>query len=169
MRSPCVLLALALAAACGPGDFAESGAAADAPAQERRAAPTGDPTAGMIEADRAFARATAERGADGWTEWFEPEGSLIRGSGEIVGHADIRAAMEPLLSDATVRLRWSPSRAVASEAGDLGYTVGPYEVVRLEAAPGEDPVLARGLYLTVWRRQADGSWKVVADIGNPAE
>lgn len=148
-----VFLVVSLAAACGPGDF-------------------GDPREGwrveLIEADRAFARATAERGVDGWTEWFDAEGTMIRGTGEIVGRSDIRAAMAPLLSDSTIRFRWTPTRAVVSESGDLGFTLGPYEVVAADPAPGEEAVRSRGMYLTVWRRQADGSWRVVTDIGSPA-
>ena len=47
--------------------------------------------------------------------------------------------------------------------GTLGYTWGRY---RVEAG---DSITGRGRYLTVWRRQPDGSWKVDADIGSPVQ
>lgn len=74
--------------------------------------------------------------------------------------------MEPLLGDPASDLRWRPLVAEASAAGDLGYTIGAWDFVerRDGAAPA---VTGRGRYLTVWRKQPDGGWKVVADLGNP--
>lgn len=160
--------ALALAAAaCEPREFGQAEAdpeedvvaAADAREEARIQ---------LIEADRAFARATADRGVEGWVEWFDPRGSMIQGAGEITGPAAVRVAMGPLLSDSTVALRWTPSRAEVSDDASLGFTVGPYEVVARDPAPGEEAIQSHGMYLTVWARQADASWKVLADIGNPA-
>src|SRR6202023_4231773 len=45
----------------------------------------------------------------------------------------------------------------------LGYTTGPY--VLRETGPGQRGEAQNGYYVTVWRRQADGAWKVVADLG----
>ncbi|HUP19363.1 MAG TPA: DUF4440 domain-containing protein, partial [Gemmatimonadota bacterium] len=122
----------------------------------------------LIGADRAFARATADRGIDGWVEWFDTGGSMIQGGDEIVGAAEIREAMGPFLSDTTMALRWTPERAEVSGDGGLGFTVGPYEIVAREPAPGTEAVQSRGTYLTVWKRQPDSTWKVLADIGSPA-
>jgi ketosteroid isomerase-like protein len=46
---------------------------------------------------------------------------------------------------------------------DLAYTVGTWQVSKKE---NPEEVLATGKYVTVWRKQKDGSWKAVADIGN---
>ncbi len=48
--------------------------------------------------------------------------------------------------------------------GDLAYERGTYSetVTTTGAAPIED----RGKYLTIWRKQADGSWKMLRDIWN---
>jgi ketosteroid isomerase-like protein len=113
----------------------------------------------LLQADSAFARETATGGADAWTSWFDTVGVMVTANRDIRGHADIRAAMGPTLSDSTIRFTWSPEWAIAGE-GDLGTTVGSYRV----ESRGE--VVERGRYLTVWRRQSDGSWKVVADIGS---
>jgi ketosteroid isomerase-like protein len=51
-------------------------------------------------------------------------------------------------------------------SGDVGYTLGHWESVL--KTPAGDSVLGRGNYLTIWRRQSDGTWKVSADIGNQA-
>ncbi len=62
-------------------------------------------------------------------------------------------------------LEWEPTEAVVSQSGDLGYTWGTYEV-RFEDAAGELQI-GYGKYLNVWRKEADGSWKVIVDMGNP--
>jgi ketosteroid isomerase-like protein len=65
----------------------------------------------------------------------------------------------------TATLTWKPSQADVSTSGDLGYTWGRYEY-RDRAADGRS-VVETGSYVTIWRRQADGSWKVVLDGGTP--
>jgi ketosteroid isomerase-like protein len=51
-----------------------------------------------------------------------------------------------------------------SASGDLGYTYGTYEF----RAVGKDgnPVVEHGKYTSIWKKQRDGSWKVVLDMGN---
>src|SRR5262249_61494303 len=56
-------------------------------------------------------------------------------------------------------LQWAPAWAAVSSAGDLGFTSGPWEY-RAHGAKG-----ATGRFFTAWRKQADGSWKVEADLG----
>lgn len=119
----------------------------------------------LLRADSMFARETAAGGAEAWASWFEPEGSMIRGAGEILGRAAIREAMTPFLSDTTVRFTWSPERAIVEPGSDLGATIGSY---RITAADPAGTVLERGMYLSVWRRQPDGTWRVAADLGTPA-
>jgi ketosteroid isomerase-like protein len=124
----------------------------------------------LMAADRAFARATAERGADGWAETFAEDARMYQRAGYVEGRAAIREAMVPAFANPRFTLRWEPVSAVAAASGDLGYTLGRWESV-LKTLAGTDSVTARGNYVTIWRRQPDGSWKVSADIGNsdPAE
>ena len=118
----------------------------------------------IMEADRAFARATAERGVDGWVSFFADDGAMV-GQTQVVGHDSIRAAMAPAFADSTFSLEWEPVQADVAESGDLGYTLGRYESRRV--GPDGQPVRQTGSYLTVWKRGADGSWKVALDIGSP--
>lgn len=62
-----------------------------------------------------------------------------------------------------VRLTWAPIKVDVSDDGTLGYTWGRYDY----SAKGKDGKTATttGLYFTVWKRQADGAWKVVYDGG----
>ena len=51
-----------------------------------------------------------------------------------------------------------------SASGDLGYTFGSNEI-SLNNAVGVRTT-TKGKYVTIWRKQADGSWKVVVEIAN---
>jgi len=118
----------------------------------------------LMNADRAFAEATAERGAEGWASWFATNGRMYRTVGYVDGRDSIQAAMVPAFSDSTRLLRWEPDTAVVAASGDVGYTLGHWESV-LRGTTG-DSVVGRGNYVTIWRRQSDGTWKVAVDIGN---
>jgi uncharacterized protein (TIGR02246 family) len=120
----------------------------------------------VMDTDRAFAQATAERGGDGWAEFFAPDGRMYRQRGYVDGRDAIRAAMVPAFADTTTALRWEPDTAVVAASGDIAYTLGHWELVAKTAAG--DSVAGRGNYVTLWRRQSDGTWKVAADIGNQA-
>jgi ketosteroid isomerase-like protein len=59
------------------------------------------------------------------------------------------------------------SRLVASAvsaAADLGYTRGTYESPMLDR--GGKPVVERGKWVSVWKRETDGTWRIVLDIFN---
>ncbi len=96
----------------------------------------------------------------------------------------IRALMAPAFANPTFSLTWQPAGAEVSRSGDLGYTYGTFESKRNDAdrkpsqnkagSSGKEslagkPVIHRGKYVTIWRKDADGSWKVVVDIGNQDE
>lgn len=120
----------------------------------------------LMEADVAFNQAVANEGAAGWVSFFSPDGAMIsQGAGESRGHAAIQGAMEEAFSDPTYQLTWEPLRAEVSRAGDLGYTVGRYTSSRVGSL-GQS-IRSSGMYVSIWRRQADGSWKVEMDLGTP--
>jgi len=122
--------------------------------------------ASLIAADEAFAAATATDRLEGWMASFDS--SAIQMEPDVPftpGNASIRAAMAPAFADTSFTLTWTPTMAFASEDGTLGYTLGTWRSTQYNAQ-GKGRV-ATGKYVTIWRRQPDGSWKVVFDGGNP--
>ena len=118
----------------------------------------------LLQAERAFAKATAERGVDGWMEFMAP--NAVELSAEpLVGLDQIRAGMTKQFRLPGFKITWEPARAEFLGEGDVGYAVGRYEV-RFAGEDGK-PHVSKGTYLTTWQKQADGSWKVVSDIGSP--
>jgi len=67
----------------------------------------------------------------------------------------------------TARLTWEPSFVDVSASGDLGYTWGRYILNVPMTKQGAAPLIRMGTYVTIWRRQPNGAWKIVLDGGNP--
>ncbi len=59
------------------------------------------------------------------------------------------------------QLTWVPEGAQMSPAGDMGFTWGHYEGHSKDHAG--QPVLTSGRYITVWKKQGNGPWKVAMD------
>ena len=119
----------------------------------------------LMKADSEFDRATAEKGIAAWVSFFAEDGMQVTVDGNIQGRKAIREYMSPAFARPGFALRWKPTYADISRSGDLGYTTGTYEI-RGKTPQGQE-VSRTGRYVTIWKKQADGSWKVVADIGNP--
>jgi len=60
-------------------------------------------------------------------------------------------------------LTWDPVFAEISADGTLGYTTGPWTH---EGGEGADQIRIHGHYVSIWKIQTDGVWKVILDIGN---
>ena len=58
-------------------------------------------------------------------------------------------------------LNWRPRFAEIAASGDFGYTCGPWTF-----QPGaNDTVIANGYFFTVWKKNSDGLWKFILDVG----
>ena len=127
-----------------------------------RSAPTPED---LKAADRAFAADVAREGSAAWLRWFDPRGVQLVPGAVVRGDSARRALMSGLLDDPHLKLVWEPDTAVIAASGDMGYTIGRSQV-RQTNADGSVTVRSTGRYLTIWRRQPDGSWKVELDTGN---
>ncbi|HJU67525.1 MAG TPA: DUF4440 domain-containing protein [Gemmatimonadaceae bacterium] len=118
----------------------------------------------VMQADRDFNSDFAKRRVEGWVSWFDTAGVQIAREGATPrGHDAIRAHMTKAFPDTARVLDWRPEMAEVSGDGTMAYTIGTWD----SFVRGKDSASSAGSghYLTVWRRQADKSWKVIADIG----
>ncbi len=119
-----------------------------------------------MQLDRDFDKATAGKGIEGWVMYFAPNGSMLSDTSmPVTGRDNIRKDMESVFQDSTFSLRWHPIKAEMMIPGVIGYTVGRYEGCR----KNKEGKLIKwsGTYSTTWKKQPDGSWKIVLDTGNP--
>jgi ketosteroid isomerase-like protein len=78
------------------------------------------------------------------------------------GMDSIKAVLTPMMQDPNFALSFTASKIEAS--GILVYSEGTYS--RTTTGRDGKPFVDTGKYLTVWRKQADGSWKAIEDIYN---
>jgi len=117
----------------------------------------------LFELEAKFAADTAKGGGAAFAKWFADDGvTLSNGKAPVVGQAAI--AVDANWSSADYLLTWKPEGGRMSPAGDMGFTWGHYEghFKEKDGSPG----VVSGRYMTVWKKQADGSWKVALDASN---
>jgi ketosteroid isomerase-like protein len=118
----------------------------------------------LIAVDKAFnARAQAADVPTAFVEFAAEDAVMYRnGSEPIVGREAIRKVLAP---EAAVKLVWEPLTADIAASGDLGYTRGSFTLTLPAAPDGKAPDPIKGYYVSIWKKQADGSWKWVFDSG----
>ncbi len=117
----------------------------------------------LIDADREFDAATSRSGLDGWLAYIADDAMMLPAGGEaVIGRDAIQKYLEPKFRADGFSMRWEPVDAYAS--GDLGYTYGVSKSTRM--GPDGKLVSSYGKYVTIWRKQRGGAWKVSVDIGN---
>lgn len=77
---------------------------------------------------------------------------------EAIQKFDAEMAKDPAFS-----LHFQSSKIDVASSGDLAYSRGTYTLTTTNPAT-KKPIDDHGGYLTAFRKQADGSWKAVADI-----
>ena len=116
-------------------------------------------------ADEDFARYAQDHGiAEAFAAYAARDATILPAGAEPVKGPD--AIRSFFASSAGTVLLWKPYAAEVSAAGDLGYTLGAYESRSKDSAG--NPVTRYGKYCTIWRKQPDGKWKYVVDLGNPS-
>jgi ketosteroid isomerase-like protein len=120
----------------------------------------------LRDLEARFVRAVADKKRDGFLAFWAKDAAIFPpGAGPAVGHDKIWESWSPILENPDATLTWQPTRAEMAASGDLGYTYGRYESKRKGADGG---VITRtGCYVTIWRKEKDGAWRVVLDIGSP--
>ena len=110
----------------------------------------------VVEAERAFAALAQVKGIRGsFVDSFSTDSVMISGR-----PSNAQEGFKTW-SDGPENLTWYPQAAGISASGDLGFTYGP-SVLREKA---DATILRHSTYISIWRRQPDGIWKVELDAG----
>ena len=119
------------------------------------------PLQDMVKTEQAFSKMAEEKTArEAFMTFIADDGLLFRpgavnGKKWMIEHPVPPSDKKPLLA-------WQPSFAGMSASGDMGFTTGPWESKPDRSDPKPS---AYGHFVTVWKKQADGTWKWVVDIG----
>lgn len=115
----------------------------------------------LANAERAFAKTATEKGIrDSFLEFFD-ENAIAFNPAPVSATARLRS--RPARPFSEYELRWEPRTGDVAASGDFGWLTGPSTFID-HTSPTATP--QHGNYLSVWRRQSGGPWRVFIDIGS---
>lgn len=119
----------------------------------------------LMNIDIQFSKLSESRGVnEAFLFHIANEGVLLRKDNyPIVGREIIK---ERFFSrpDTGYTLTWKPLYVELAESGELGYTYGIYEFKAMSSEG--NPIIGRGTYVSIWKKDQYGNWKLVLDTGN---
>jgi ketosteroid isomerase-like protein len=114
----------------------------------------------LVETERAFAKTATLKGLrDSFLEYFADDAIALT-PGAVSAKDRLRA--QPAVPFSVLEIVWEPRTGDVAASHDLGWLTGPSTIVD-HSAP--QPAPRHGNYLSVWRRQPDGRWRVFIDVG----
>ena len=114
----------------------------------------------LMDLEHRFAADVATGGGKAFAAWFADDAvNLSNGRPALLGRGAIAASAN--WDPKVYQLTWTPTGAQMGPSNDMGFTWGHYEG-HAKDAHGQ-PVVVSGRYITVWKKQADGTWKVAMD------
>ena len=118
----------------------------------------GEPVAADVEArEIAFAKTMADRDFAAFLTFVSPEAVFFNGNEALRGREVIASAWARFFEGPTAPFSWHPDVVQVLESGQLALTSGP-----VRNASGGDA----DRFNSIWRRDADGQWRVVFDKGS---
>ncbi len=112
----------------------------------------------MVDAEKAFIEMAKTQNRRDAFLYYLSDSAVTQGpNGPIKGK--VRIEQQPVGND---WLHWEVAYSDISESGDFGFNTGPWE---FRAAKTDENPVAFGEFNSVWKKQTDGLWKNVLDIG----
>jgi ketosteroid isomerase-like protein len=111
---------------------------------------------GLRSADSAWNAASASRNVDRMMTFYLPNATADLGGAPARGADAVRRLWTRAYADTSYLLTWVNERAELMAGTDLGFTIGKWTLVRARGTQ-------MGTYFAVWRREPDGTWKVLID------
>jgi len=111
----------------------------------------------MVETKKNFYQAGQERGTRAAFLAFLADDGVVFRPGPVNGKKVWTERPETDLD-----LIWEPTFASMARSADFGFTSGP---AQWKAKKEDEKPLGYGQFVSVWKKQKDGSWKVALDVG----
>lgn len=118
------------------------------------------------DAIAASATAPASKDIDKFLAFYDPDASVFMPDAPVVtGIPAIKEAMEPSFADPNFAIDIRTDKVEVSKAGDYGYAQGTF-TQKATNSKTKKIEMQTGKWVTVFKKEADGPWKAVADIFN---
>lgn len=97
--------------------------------------------------------------------WADDAVLMSAGQPVLNGKQAIRKMVEDSYKVPGFRISWQPQSVVVSESGDMAYLLENSQVSFMDSTG--TPFTMNNKAVSIWRKQADGSWKTAVDISTP--
>jgi ketosteroid isomerase-like protein len=111
----------------------------------------------MVDAEKKFYETGQEKGTRAAFLEFLAEDGIVFRPGPVNGKEAWGKREETGLD-----LVWEPTFAVIARSADFGYDTGP---AKWRASKKEEKFTGHGQFISIWKKQKEGSWKVALDCG----
>jgi ketosteroid isomerase-like protein len=119
----------------------------------------------LRKAQETAIEAFASRNADQMVSAYSADASLMFSNSPTLQGEDLRTAIRALAADPNFSIQFSTDRVEVAKSGEIGYTRGTYTMT-MSDRDTKKVLREKGKYVTIYSRQADGSWKMMEDISN---
>ena len=113
----------------------------------------------VMKTERAFAATMAERDHRAFTSFLSSEAIFFAGDSPLRGKQAVADAWAPYFEGPDAPFSWEPETVEVLESATLALSTGPV------FDPGGKIVAT---FQSIWRRETDGSWKIIFDKGSRA-
>lgn len=121
--------------------------------------------AALKQWDDEWAKAASAKDVDKTVSYYADGALVLPPNGPTLTTKDeIRKAWHDMLTAPGFKGGWKSTKIEVARSGELAYVSGTWEFTMNDASG--KPAVDRGNYLEIAKKQADGSWKCVADIWN---
>jgi ketosteroid isomerase-like protein len=119
----------------------------------------------LMLADRQFSEYSVNNGMKkAFSAFADSSVVLLRANSMPIEGGNALSERMSNIPDTLFTLSWEPINGEIAGSGDLGFTYGVYTSTPRDTSVGQKA--EQGTYVTIWKKQADGSWKYVLDTGN---
>ena len=111
------------------------------------------------KAETAFAKTMADRDHAKFASFLADEATFFGSKGVMRGKAEVAEGWKRFFEGPAAPFAWGPEKVEVLASGTLAMSSGPVT----------DPETGKrgGTFISVWRREMDGTWKIVLDNGCP--
>jgi len=122
-------------------------------------------TDALLAADSAWLRAYQAKDVSAAVGFYDRKGALLTPNRPpITGASALKKFIASSFRLPEYQISWHANRVEVAGSGDLGYISGVYEMSF--RPPRRKLFWDKGKYLMLWRKQKDGSWKVLFDTSS---
>ena len=119
----------------------------------------------LMQRSRDWAKAAATGNVDSALAYWSDDAIVMQANQPAyVGKAAIRGMVEASMKIPKFSITWEPERASISESGDVGYLIEHNRVTMADSTGKVHTQYGKGV--TIWKKDANGVWRCVVDIGN---